>query len=67
MTQIIAVVRLRRMPLILKMATPQQMSWCVLQLVKKESVTTVQHAFYHKISLGWMVPVYFIYKACTAI
>jgi hypothetical protein len=33
------------MPLVLKMATQQQRSWCVLQLVKKESVTAVQHAF----------------------
>jgi hypothetical protein len=33
------------MPLVLKMATPQQRSWCVLQLAKKESVTAVQRAF----------------------
>jgi hypothetical protein len=33
------------MPLVLRMATPQQRSWCVLQLVKKESVTAVQRAF----------------------
>jgi hypothetical protein len=38
------------MPLVMKMATPQQ-SWCVLQLAKKESVTAVQRAFrtqFHK-------------------
>jgi hypothetical protein len=33
------------MPLVLKMATPQQRSWCVLQLAKKESLTAVQRAF----------------------
>jgi transposase len=33
------------MPLVLKMATPQQRSWCVLQLAKKEYVTAVQRAF----------------------
>jgi hypothetical protein len=33
------------MPLVLKMASPQQRSWCVLQLAKKESVTAVQRAF----------------------
>jgi hypothetical protein len=33
------------MPLVLKMATPQQRSWCVLQLTKKKSVTAVQRAF----------------------
>jgi hypothetical protein len=33
------------MPLVLKMATPQQRSWCVLQLAKKESVTAVQRAY----------------------
>jgi hypothetical protein len=33
------------MPLVLKMATPKQRSWCVLQLAKKESVTAVQRAF----------------------
>jgi hypothetical protein len=42
---IVAVARLRYMPLVLKMATPQQRSWCVLQLAKKESVTAVQRAF----------------------
>jgi hypothetical protein len=46
MTRVIAVaVRLRKMPLVLKMATPEQRSWCVLQLAKKESVTAVQPAF----------------------
>jgi hypothetical protein len=33
------------MPLVLKMATPQQRSWCVLQVAKIESVTAVQRAF----------------------
>jgi hypothetical protein len=33
------------MPLVLKMAKPQQRSWCVLQLAKKEFVTAVQDAF----------------------
>jgi hypothetical protein len=33
------------MPLVLKMATPQHGSWCVLQLAKKESVTAMQRAF----------------------
>jgi hypothetical protein len=33
------------MPLFFKMATPQQSSWHVLQLAKKESVTAVQRAF----------------------
>jgi hypothetical protein len=33
------------MPLVLKMATPQKRSWSVLQLAKKESVTSVQRAF----------------------
>jgi hypothetical protein len=33
------------MPLVLKMATPQQRSWCVLQLAKKQSETAVQCAF----------------------
>jgi transposase len=33
------------MPLVLKMATAQQRSLCVLQLGKKESVTAVQRAF----------------------
>jgi hypothetical protein len=33
------------MPLVLKMGTPQQRSWCVLQLAKKESVTAVQRVF----------------------
>jgi hypothetical protein len=33
------------MPLVLKMGTPQQRSWCVLQLAKKESVTAVKRAF----------------------
>jgi hypothetical protein len=33
------------MPLVLKMATPQQRSWCVLQLAKKVSVTAVKRAF----------------------
>jgi hypothetical protein len=28
------------------MATPQQRSWCVLQLAKKKSVTAVQRAFH---------------------
>jgi hypothetical protein len=32
------------MPLVLKMAAPQQRSWCVLQLAKKESITAVQPA-----------------------
>jgi hypothetical protein len=38
-------------PLVLKIATPQHRSWCVLQLVKKESVIAVQRAFctqFHK-------------------
>jgi hypothetical protein len=35
----------RAPPLVLKMATPQRRSWCVLQLVKKESATAVQRAF----------------------
>jgi hypothetical protein len=33
------------MQLILKMATPQQRSWCVLQSAKKETVTAVQRVF----------------------
>jgi hypothetical protein len=33
------------MPLVLKIATPQRMRWCVLQLANKESVTAVQRAF----------------------
>jgi hypothetical protein len=33
------------MPLVLKMAIPQQRSWCVLQLAKKESVTAVKRVF----------------------
>jgi hypothetical protein len=33
------------MPPVLKMATPQKRSWCVLQLAKKKPVTTVQRAF----------------------
>jgi hypothetical protein len=46
MTRVIVVVaRFRQMPLILKMATPQQRSWCVLLLANKESVTAVQRAF----------------------
>jgi hypothetical protein len=46
MTRVIVLVaRLRYMPLVLKMATPQQRSWCVMQLAKKESVTAVQRAF----------------------
>jgi hypothetical protein len=46
MTRVIVVVaRLCYMPLVLKMATPQQKSWCVSQLAKKESVTAMQRAF----------------------
>jgi hypothetical protein len=33
------------MSLVLKMATPQQRRWCVLQFAKKESVTAVQCTF----------------------
>jgi hypothetical protein len=33
------------MPLVLKMASPQHRSWCVLPLAKKESVTAVQSPF----------------------
>jgi hypothetical protein len=33
------------MPLVFEMTTPQQRSWCVLQLAKKEYVTAVQRAF----------------------
>jgi hypothetical protein len=45
MTRAIVAARLRYMPLVLKMATPQQRSWCVLHEAKKEPVTAVQRAF----------------------
>jgi hypothetical protein len=42
------------MPLVLKMAAPQHRRWCVLQLAKKESVTSVQRAFRTQFySTGW--------------
>jgi hypothetical protein len=46
-TRFIPVTRLQWMPLVLKMVAPQQRSWCVLQLAKKESTSTaaVQCAF----------------------
>jgi hypothetical protein len=47
MTWVIAVVaHLYQMVLVLKMATPQQRSWCVLQSAKKQSVTAVECAFW---------------------
>jgi hypothetical protein len=47
MTRLIFVVaRLCQMPLALKMATPQQRSWCVVLLVEKQSVTAVQREFH---------------------
>jgi hypothetical protein len=39
-------------PLVLKMATLQQGSWCVLKLAKTESVTAVQCAYFHTVSCG---------------
>jgi hypothetical protein len=42
---VVVVARLCWMQLVLKLATPQQRSWCVLQLAKKESVTAVPAAF----------------------
>jgi hypothetical protein len=46
MARVVAVVaHFRYMPLLLKMVTTQQMSWCILQLAKKGPVTAVQHAF----------------------
>jgi hypothetical protein len=41
------------MPLVLKMATPQQRSWYALQLSKKESVTALQHASNTKFYIVW--------------
>jgi len=43
------------MPLLFKMTTPQQSSWCVLQWVKKESATAVQRAFHSQCWWTWHV------------
>jgi hypothetical protein len=45
MTRMVVTALLRQMSPILKMAIPQQRSWCVLQLAKEESVTDVQRTF----------------------
>jgi hypothetical protein len=54
MTWVIAVACLCQMPLVLKMATLQQGSRCILQLAKKESITAVKHAFVHNFT--WKYP-----------
>jgi hypothetical protein len=55
------------MLLVLKMATPQQRSWCVLQLAKKESVTAVQRAFRAQFHMEppSRVSIYAWYKTAT--
>jgi hypothetical protein len=54
------------MPLVLKMATPQQRSWCVLQLAKKESQTAVQRAFRTQ-NFTWNHPAeYFVCGSCNS-
>jgi hypothetical protein len=51
---IVVVARPLWMLLVLKMVTPQQRSWCFLELAKKESVTAERRVL-HTISLGWVV------------
>jgi hypothetical protein len=55
MMRVIVVERLCQMPLVFKMATPQQSSWYVLQVIEGKVNNTCAICILHTVSLGLVV------------